>query len=125
MPNCRKASSLVEKVSRSETACDGEDDDDEDDDDEDDDHEDDDDEDRRRGPTTLMIGVGGQINITSCRQLHILATQCFGFVEMMSSYKRHMQFGMHLALHCFVLHCNLECTLWFEHLHKNMSYYKR
>ena len=34
------------------------------------------------------------INITSCRQLHILATQCFGFVEMMSSYKRHTQIGM-------------------------------
>ena len=56
------------------------------------------------------------INITSCRQLHILATQCVGFVEMMSCYKRHMQFGMHFALHCFALHCNLECTLWFEHL---------
>ena len=41
------------------------------------------------------------INITSCRQLHILATQCFGFVEMMSSYKRHMQFGTHLVCASF------------------------
>ena len=62
-------------------ACDGEDDDDEDDDDEDDDHEDDDDEDRRRGPTTLMIGVGGQINITSCRQFHILGAQELAFAD--------------------------------------------
>ena len=61
---------------------DGEDDDDEDDDDEDDDHEDDDDdEDRRRGPTTLMIGVGGQINITSCRQFHILGAQELAFAD--------------------------------------------
>ena len=46
---------------------------------EDDDHEDDDDEDRRRGPTTLMIGVGGQLNRTSCRQFHILGAQELAF----------------------------------------------